>query len=40
MIFNFITERCKLASGQKTTKNEQIIPAAQQANSCAISQVK
>ena len=39
-IFNFTMERCKAAIGQKTTKNKQIMPAKQWANSFAISQDK
>ena len=40
MICNFPMECWKPAIRQKTTKNERIIPAEQQAKSLAISQVQ
>ena len=37
MVFNFIMERCKPAIGQKkATKNKQIMPDEQRANSSVI----
>ena len=38
MILNFIMEHRKPAIGQNTTKNEQKLPAAERASSCAIPQ--